>query len=190
MTSKPTVIHASRLDLIPLEPEVLRLSLAGAATAVEQLLGLTVPVAWYEEQTLIRIRLRQLIADPTYQPWSVRAIALRETRHMVGHIGFHTKPGATYLQPYAPAGVEFGYTIFPSFRRRGYAREACRALMQWAFEQYQVSHFILSIAPDNEPSRRLAQQLGFTQVGAHMDDEDGPEDVFRLDYRGSDTAVA
>jgi RimJ/RimL family protein N-acetyltransferase len=112
-------------------------------------------------------------------------MALRGQRQMVGQIGFHTKPGAAYLKPYAPEGVEFGYSVFPPFRRQGYAREACRALMRWAHEQQQVSAFVVTIAPENEPSRRLALQLGFERIGAHVDEEDGPEDIFRLDASSS-----
>ena len=182
MDSDPTVIKSERLDLVLLTPDVLTLSLDEDIAAVESLLGLAVPPEWYRERRVIRFRLHQVIADPAYRPWGLRAISLREQGQMVGHIGFHTQPGARYLQPFAPGGVEFGYTVFPPFRRRGYAGEACQALMQWAHEQHQVTRFVLSISPDNIPSRRLAQRFGFTQVGTHMDEEDGLEEILRLDY--------
>lgn len=183
VNSNSIVIQSKRLDLLRLDPDTLRLTLAGDSVAVERRLSLTVPSEWYAADMLIHLRLQQLLNDPAYQPWSVRAIALREERQMVGHIGFHTKPGAPYLQPYAPDGIEFGYTVFSPFRRRGYAREACPALMQWAHEEHQVSQFVVTISPDNIPSRRLAEKLGFTKVGEHMDEEDGLEEIFRLDYR-------
>ena len=120
-----------------------------------------IPKDWYDNEDLTRLRLEQIEVNPAYRPWSLRAIALREQSQMVGYIGFHTVPGASYLEPYAPDGVEFGYTVFPPFRRRGFAREACQALMYWANEKHQVSQFVLSISPDNIPSRRLAEQLRF-----------------------------
>lgn len=180
------VIQSERLDLILLRPDVLRLSLEGHDHSVEQLLGLAVPDDWYDAHGLMRIRLQQVAREPAYQPWSLRAIALRDARQMVGHIGFHTTPAPAYLQPFAPGAVEYGYTIFPPFRRRGYAREACRALMSWAHARQGVNAFVLSIAPDNVPSRRLAQQLGFVKIDSHADDDEGPEDIFRLDYVNSD----
>jgi RimJ/RimL family protein N-acetyltransferase len=186
MNDDPPVIRCDRLDLILLQPDVLRHSLAGDAASVERLLGLSVPDDWYEARDLMRIRLQQITAAPAYLPWSLRAIALRERRQMVGHIGFHTTPAPAYLQPFAPAAVEYGYTVFPPFRRRGYAREACRALMAWAHAHQGVNAFVLSIAPNNIPSRRLAQQLGFVKIGSHVGEGEGPEDIFRLDYRSID----
>jgi RimJ/RimL family protein N-acetyltransferase len=101
---------------------------------------------------------------------------------MVGHIGFHTQPGADYLRELAPGGVEYGYTVFSAFRRLGYAREACEALMRWAYQEHHVTRFVVSIRPDNMPSRRLAERFGFKRIGAHVDEEDGLEDIYELHY--------
>jgi RimJ/RimL family protein N-acetyltransferase len=102
---------------------------------------------------------------------------------MIGHIGFHTQPGAEYLRDLAPGGVEYGYTVFSAFRRQGYAHEACEALMQWAYQEHQVTRFVVSIRPDNIPSRRLAEGFGFKRISSHMDEEDGLEDIYEVDYR-------
>ena len=99
---------------------------------------------------------------------------------MVGHIGFHTGPAPDYLEPYSPGAVEFGFEVFPDFRRQGFAREASVALMQWARQTHGVQKFVLSISPGNGPSQSLAQQLGFVRIGSHMDEVDGPEDVLEL----------
>jgi GNAT superfamily N-acetyltransferase len=158
-------------------------------------------------------------------------MGLRKTGVMVGHIGFHTAPGADYLRPFCagpsvgtsrcdvpareaaggtgaplnaaqtaqravptrfnsarrdsnwedPGAVEFGFTVFPSFRRQGYAREASLAMMRWARQTHGVIRFILSIRPDNTASQALAAQLGFVRIGSHIDEVDGLEDV--LEYR-------
>ncbi len=179
MTTVAT-IHTERLDLIPMTPEFLQASLDGAREAAEKLIGLSVPDEWFEETGLMRIRLRELRATPELQPWLVRAIGLRSERRMVGHIGFHTAPGPAYLDALAPGGIEYGYTVFEADRRQGYAREAASALMAWARATHAVSRFILSISPDNLPSLKLAQQFGFVQIGRHIDEEDGPENIFEL----------
>jgi ribosomal-protein-alanine N-acetyltransferase len=173
-------IRSTRLELVLLSPEVVRLSLTRATEAVERILQLSVPPQWYEMQSLLRLRLQQMTEDPGYRPWSLRAISLRDRHLMVGYINCHTKPGAPYLLPFSSSGVEFGYTVFPPFRRQGYAREACLALMKWAYEEHNVPEFVVSIAPDNIPSRRLAEGLGFIQVGSLTDAVDGSEDIFKL----------
>jgi RimJ/RimL family protein N-acetyltransferase len=92
------------------------------------------------------------------------------------------------MQRFSPTGVELGFEIFPPFRKQGYAREACHTLMEWAHRHHRVSEFVVSIAPDNEPSVRLAQALGFVKVGLRMDEIDGLEIVFRLSHPSSDAA--
>ena len=183
MNSDTAVISSDRLDLVSLAPDVLRFSLSRDASSVERLLGLTVPPDWYEEEALIRFRLEQITGDPTYLPWSVRAISLRAEGQMVGYINFHTKPADPYLKPYAPNGVEFGFEVFPPHRRKGYAREASNAVMKWAHDHHGVTEFIVSISPGNIPSLGLAKSLGFERVGSHIDERDGLEDIFRLQYR-------
>jgi RimJ/RimL family protein N-acetyltransferase len=63
----------------------------------------------------------------------------------------------------------------------GYASEAVQALIDWATREHNVTQFIVSISPANEPSLRLAQKFGFHKVGAATDDEGRVEDVFLLD---------
>ena len=99
---------------------------------------------------------------------------------MVGHIGFHTSPGPEYLEAWVPGAVEFGITIYAPFRRRGYACEASRALMNWAHVVHGTAKFVMTIAPSNVPSQRLARTLGFEMIGTHQDEVDGIEDVFSL----------
>jgi [ribosomal protein S5]-alanine N-acetyltransferase len=180
----PDTITSERLTLIPMTAEFLTASLARDAARAESLLGLAVPEVWYTETGLMRHRLGQLERDPALQPWLVRAIGLRANGQMIGHIGFHTAPGAEYLKERAPGGVEFGYTVFEPYRRQGYAREAAEALMQWARTAHGVERFVLSISPYNEASQRLAAGLGFKKVGSEVDEEDGLEEVYVLRVQG------
>ena len=68
-------ITSARLDLTLLSPEVLCLSIEHNTTAVERILQLSIPTQWYEAQDLLRIRWQQILDDPAYQPWSLRAIS-------------------------------------------------------------------------------------------------------------------
>ena len=182
MENNNTTIQTERLDLVPMTPAFLEASLAGDGCAAEALLGLTIPPDWLVQTALMQVRRDDLRADPVLQPWLLRAVGLRHQRTMIGHIGFHSRPGPTYLQELAPGGVELGYTIFAPYRRQGYAYEACAALMEWAHREHGVTRFVVSISPDNAPSLGLARKLGFRRVGAHVDQEDGPEDIFLREF--------
>jgi RimJ/RimL family protein N-acetyltransferase len=109
------------------------------------------------------LRLSQLLKNPGLLPWLLRAISLRERRLLVGHIGFHTAPGAEYLAELSPGGAEFGFGVLEPWRRRGIATEASAAVMRWAIEEHLVQRFVLSISPDNAPSLGLAAKLGFPE---------------------------
>lgn len=178
-TAQPELapILSERLSLTPLTPAFMDASLAGDAAAAGRLIGLSVPPDWLAERWLIELRRGDLLRDPAYQPWGLRAIGERSGGAMVGHIGFHTRPGPGYLAELAPGGIEIGYTVFPAFRRRGYATEAVEALIGWAAGQ-GLRRFVLSISPENAPSLAIAARLGFRRVGSQVDEEDGVEDIF------------
>ena len=175
------IIHSDRLDLHPIPAALYEASLRGDEAAAAQALGCTVPGEWYDYRNLMSMRLSQLRADPSLAPWLLRAVVQRSECTIVGRIGFHTSPRPGCLGDIAPGAVEFGYAIFPPWRRHGYAREACIALMRWAETEHQVHRFILSISPSNVASLGLAHQLGFVRIGEHMDDEDGIEDIYLKD---------
>ncbi|MDP1592098.1 MAG: GNAT family protein [Prosthecobacter sp.] len=174
-------IQSERLDLIPLTPMFLRAMLQQDLAEAERTLGCPLPDGLLDSTDVMALRLEQLEADPSLQPWLLRALVLREHRVMVGYIGFHTAPDAEYLQPYAPGGVEFGFTVYPPFLRQGYAREASKALMNWAHQVHGVTRFVMTIRPDNVASQALAAGLGFVRIGSHIDEVDGLEDI--LEHR-------
>ena len=174
-------IHSPRLELITMSPDFLEACLKGDEESASGMIGLVLPPEWLATKWLMQLRLKQMRENPALESWVLRAIGLRETKTMVGHIGFHTLPGAEYLKSYAPGSVEFGYSIFPNYRRMGYAREAVQALMDWATREHEVKHFVVSISPTNEPSLRLAQKFSFRKVGTTTDDQGRVEDIFLLD---------
>ena len=171
------MIHSERLDLVPLTPAFLRAMLEHDLAGAGRILGVPIPEGLLDSTDVMSLRLKQLEVDPTLQPWLLRAMVLRECCVMVGHIGFHTAPGEEYLRPYAPGGVEFGFTVYPPFLRQGYAREASKALMRWAHQFHGVARFVVTVRPDNADSQALAAGLGFVRIGSHIDDVDGLEDV-------------
>ena len=174
-------IPSERLDLVAMTPAFLRASLDRKIGEAEQELRLSLPMGWPGELVdLLSLRLKQIEDEPALEPWLLRAMVLRGSAVMVGHIGFHTAPGADYLRPHSPEAVEFGFTVFPQFRRQGYAREASLALMQWARRSHRVTRFVVSISPDNIASQALARQIGFVRIGSHVDEVDGIEDILEF----------
>jgi RimJ/RimL family protein N-acetyltransferase len=171
-------IVTRRLVLRLFSQEALEATEAGNIIVAARLLDLKLPEDWTDISAIARRRLAQLPGCPQYRPWSVRAIASRETGEALGYVNFHELPQWHELAQ-KDACAEFGYTIFEGHRRKGYVEEAVRALMQWARERGAL-HFIFSISPGNAPSQGLARKLGARMIGVQIDEEDGPEDVFLL----------
>jgi RimJ/RimL family protein N-acetyltransferase len=172
-------ILTRRLVLRLLPPEALQASEAMRIDDAARLLGLVLPADWSDVASVARRRLKQLPDCPRYLPWSIRAIAPRGIKEAVGYANFHDLP-QWHEMAQREACAEFGYTIFARHRRKGYAEETVRALMEWARER-GAHNFIFSIAPGNAASRGLALKLGARKIGVQIDEEDGPEDVFLLD---------
>lgn len=172
-------IETERLVLRLLPVEALQATADGSVAEVGRLLGCAVPVDWAEVGRLAAMRLEQLAEDPAYLPWSIRAVVLRATNEAVGYVNFHAQPAAHSAFPQAPNMAEIGYTIFEPWRRRGIASEALAAMLRFASEN-GTDQAVLSIAPDNLASLRLASRFGFVKIGTQIDEIDGPEDVFLL----------
>lgn len=58
-------------------------------------------------------------------------------------------------------GVELGYVIRRDKRKRGYALEACTAILQYARQELGITKFCVQVSAGNESSLRLARKLGF-----------------------------
>ena len=162
------VIETARLDLVPLPADWLTAALTGAPRPD---LGFADPHGFLDDaEDLIRLRLEQLSRAASLQPWLLRAIVLRDHRQAVGHINFHDAPDTDGM-------VEIGYTVVPSWRGQGIAREAAEGMWAWA-RSHGARILRASVAPDNEPSLRLLRSAGFVQDGEQMDEIDGLELVF------------
>ncbi|MDO4333263.1 MAG: GNAT family N-acetyltransferase [Eubacteriales bacterium] len=57
---------------------------------------------------------------------------------------------------------ELGFAIASPYRRKGYAQEACRAVLQYAKEELELDRVRAVVDQDNFKSRRLCEKLGFT----------------------------
>lgn len=176
------VIRTPRLRLVPMTPDFLRALIADRMDLAAEIGGFAIPSQTLIPKWVLEARLGTLEKDPSLQPWLLRSIVLSDPGAMVGDIGFHDRPGAQYLREYCDFGVEIGYSIAPAFRRRGFASEALRGMLDWASGHHGVRAFVLSISPANDASLRLAAAMGFDKVGPYLDDADVQEDIFLLDF--------
>ena len=154
-----------------LAPALLDALVAGDRDAARALADFPIPDEFPGEALgLVRFRRDQVADHRDWLPWSLRAIVLREPdRTMVGYANFHGPPGVNDLARRGAA--ETGYTVFPAYRRRGFATEVAQAMMDWAAREHGVREFISGVTPDNAPSLRVNDKLGFVRTGDFVDGE-------------------
>lgn len=110
------------------------------------------------------------LADLGQPPYGDRAIVLKATGDPIGAVGYVPCLDAFGQLPSlqdegAAAGLtapEFGlfWTIAPDHRRRGYATEAARAMIDRAFAQLRLRRIIATTGYDNAPSIGVMRKLG------------------------------
>jgi RimJ/RimL family protein N-acetyltransferase len=173
------------IELVRMTPAFLEALLDGRRDEAAKLLGIEIPDEFPSqgERGFLAMRLRQMRDDPRFEVWCPHAVVLGG--QMIGHAGYHGPPGVNSTQN--PDAVEFGYSTFPAYRGRGYASEAATMLMAMARER-GVDRFVLSVAPDNEPSLAIVRKFGFVRTGEQMDDVDGLEHVFELTTTSVDSS--
>jgi RimJ/RimL family protein N-acetyltransferase len=162
-------IRTQRLELRPLAAEAIEALLAGERARLTALTGadFPLPVApppyMAESLPVVRDRLR---ANPEEGDWWNWLVIRQDNREAVGSVAFGGKPD--------PAGaVLLGYAMYPEREGKGYATEAVRAMVEWAFAQPGV-RIVRALAPVwNTPAVHVAEKVGMRPVGSYEDDEVG-----------------
>ena len=81
---------------------------------------------------------------------------------LVGNAGIFT--GWRDMKPEFGEEPEMGWIFASETHGQGLASEACRAVLEWADSNLEPTPIWAIIAPENEPSIRLAEKLGFERV--------------------------
>lgn len=116
-------------------------------------------------------------AEPLYAYEEERAFTESYIKNMYGFYGYGLwllvrkadgriigRAGLSNRQLDGRAEIELGYIVGEQFQGLGYAMEACRAILNVAFEKIGAKRVIACIEKENVPSLRLAQKLGFSKV--------------------------
>ena len=87
--------------------------------------------------------------------WSIR---LKDTGDYLGSVGV-----LNYRREMSPAfdAPELGWGLDPDYQGRGYAAEALIAALGWADRTLGAARTVCMISPDNLPSLKLADRVGY-----------------------------
>ena len=151
-------------DFRPLETERLvlrrsRLEDAEAISAYRSLPDVGRYQGWDRtDPEFLRREIEQMSKRAPGDPGWVQLTALeREGGRLVGDVGISPADGE-------PTVLKVGYTIDPSVQGRGYATEAVRALVRYAFEVLGAEVVRIYADTDNVASIRVAEKAGLHHI--------------------------
>lgn len=156
-------LHTERLTLIPFTKQICKNLIANNFSDLDNL-GLKKGKSWPDIDVLETlpkiINNLSLVEAPTgFESWM---IIKNETLEIIGDLGFK---GFNYQQK----NIDIGYGIIKEERGKGFAEEAARELINWAFKNNMVKEITASCLMDNENSIKLLKKLNFDLAGKNKD---------------------
>lgn len=156
-------ISTDRLELVAGTAEMVRAEIDDPPK-VFRLLEAEAPDDWpppLNDRESMAYFAERLERGPDYYGWMWWYITLGERRDgrrvVIGSIGFKGVPDAA-------GTVEIGYSMVPAHQRRGYATEAVRGLVAWAFSHPEVRRVVAETFPEFTASIRVLERNGFGRI--------------------------
>ena len=106
--------------------------------------------------------------------WVQFTVEERGGGRIVGDVGLSVADGE-------PGVIKVGYTIDPAFQGLGYATEAIRALVEYAFETLGAELVRAHASAENAPSIRVAEKVGMRLV-ERVEHREGDEVWYGVRY--------
>ncbi len=156
-------VPTSRLILVAATVDVQLAELADRASFASHL-DAEIPTDWpplYSDENSMRWVLEYMRAHPEHDGWTKWYFLLARASGgaiLIGNGGFAGAPADD-------GTVEVGYSVAESHQRQGYAPEAVRALVAWAFAHPSVTRVVAHTMPELRPSIRVLEKCGFRFVG-------------------------
>ena len=139
-------LQTERLKIVPCTDELLS----------------TISTEEYEIGPHITMFLEKLREDSTQLGWGVWLVINKENNTIIGDIGFKGKPNSENT-------VEVGYGIIPSAQNNGYATEAVKEIINWAFTNDDVDKVVAECLHNNIPSIKVLEKLNMNKIGTVND---------------------
>jgi RimJ/RimL family protein N-acetyltransferase len=166
VTMTPIRLQSPRLELVEVTPQLAQADLDDVPQ-LGRLLNARIPEGWppeHWEPQAIRWLMEKARAHPDDRGWFAWYVVLQgdaapdQHRTLVGTCGLRGRADAAGV-------IEIGYGIVAEHQRRGYATEACRAVMAWALRDSEVRIIVAETYPHLLASLGVMRKLGMTSLG-------------------------
>jgi RimJ/RimL family protein N-acetyltransferase len=104
------------------------------------------------------------------------AATLKENKKLIGHVSFIQTEPKHFLT------WEIGYIFSPKYQNKGYATEASRAVINYAFKKLGTHRIVAYCSQDNPASWKVLEKCGMRKEGSfkknvyfHLDENRKPK---------------
>lgn len=156
------LLRTERLTLIPFTRDLIQMTMR-SKVELGRTLGAEVPADWPgpDLEEILPFLDDAQSARPERGHW-ITILMHTADRVLIGSAGFKDVPDEF-------GAVEIGYGLIAAYRGQGYATEAARALIDWAFARPAVRRATAECLRDNTPSIRVLERIGMRRVGRDGD---------------------
>jgi [ribosomal protein S5]-alanine N-acetyltransferase len=159
------MIETERLQLIACNKMHLN-ALLQSEEALAGLLGVGLAENWLLYPESVPHALKMLEEDAQNLRWGMHFFLHKDENVIIGSGGFKGAPG--------PDGtVEIGYAIAPAYENQGYATEAARGMIEYAFAWSQVEAVDAHTLAEENASVNVLRKCGLAKIADLHDPEDG-----------------
>ncbi|KXF81925.1 GNAT family N-acetyltransferase [Enterovibrio coralii] len=110
------------------------------------------PLSAEESHEMAR-KIQSLIRE---RGWGLWAIEVAGQHKFIGFVGLHEAPSA---MPFSPC-IEIGWRLSKEHWGKGYATEAAKDVLRFAFEELSLSHVVSFTTVENTRSRAVMHRIG------------------------------
>ena len=152
---EPTTLETERLTLRQWTAS--DIAAFGAMSANPEVMRYFPATLTPEQSMPLAISLQSEIAQ---QGWGLWAVALKKTNEFIGFTGLRHQTGNIPLSPF----MEIAWRLDEGFWHQGYASEAARAALSFAFSELRAPAVLAFTARTNSPSIALMKRIGMRKL--------------------------
>lgn len=112
------------------------------------------------------------------------AVFIKDSRQLIRFVGLNPEDEDGQRQ------FNIGYVFNSGFHGRGFATEACKAVLDRAFGELHADNVVTGTAAVNQPSCRLLERLGFHKSGEEMSSFKKAESGKPIEFLGYRYAIS
>ncbi|MGH7298562.1 MAG: GNAT family N-acetyltransferase [Polyangiaceae bacterium] len=172
------MIRTARLELVPMTLAMVEAVILGRKEDAERLVEAHMPSRWPNRELVERAftaSLEDIRAQPAVRLWGDRVLVLRSPAgeaRVIGSVVFHGEPGEDGV-------AEIAYGVEEASQGQGFATEAVRSCVGWAFERGARAVQAATFAW-HAPSMRVIEKVGMVRVGSRDHETMGEMLVFEV----------